>query len=227
MSILSRFAHILSANINSLLDKAEDPSKMINQYLIDARKDLAEVKEETASVMADEVKAKRVLDANRAEIEKYTSLAKKALEAGNEGDARTFIAKKQSLENTGAGLEVAYATAHENALKMRQLHDKLVSDISQLEAKKSSIEAKVSIAKTQEKLNKFTNTGDKFNETMAAFERMEDKADKMLDVANAKSELDAQPIDDAKALEEKYKAGETASVEDELAELKKAMGLEE
>ncbi len=227
MSILSRFADILSANINSLLDKAEDPSKMINQYLIDARKDLAEVKEETASVMADEVKAKRVLDANRAEIEKYTSLAKKALEAGNEGDARTFIAKKQSLENTGAGLEVAYATAHENALKMRQLHDKLVSDISQLEAKKSSIEAKVSIAKTQEKLNKFTNTGDKFNETMAAFERMEDKADKMLDVANAKSELDAQPIDDAKALEEKYKAGETASVEDELAELKKAMGLEE
>ena len=97
MSILSRFADILSANINSLLDKAEDPSKMINQYLIDARKDLAEVKEETASVMADEVKAKRVLDANRAEIEKYTSLAKKALEAGNEGDARTFIAKKQSL----------------------------------------------------------------------------------------------------------------------------------
>ena len=227
MSILSRFADILSANINSLLDKAEDPSKMINQYLIDARKDLAEVKEETASVMADEVKAKRVLDANRAEIEKYTSLAKKGLEAGNEGDARTFIAKKQSLENAGAGLEVAYATAHENALKMRQLHDKLVSDISQLEAKKSSIEAKVSIAKTQEKLNKFTNTGDKFNETMAAFERMEDKADKMLDVANAKSELDAQPIDDAKALEEKYKAGETASVEDELAELKKAMGLEE
>ena len=227
MSILSRFTDILSANINALLDKAEDPAKMINQYLIDARKDLAQVKEETANVMADEVKAKRVLDANKDEIAKYTNLAKKALEAGNEGDARTFIAKKQSLENAGSGLEVAYATAHENALKMRQLHDKLVSDISQLEAKKSSIEAKVSIAKTQEKLNKFSNTSDKFNDTMAAFERMEEKADKMLDVANAKAELDAQPIDDAKALEEKYKAGETASVEDELAELKKAMGIEE
>ncbi len=227
MSILSRFSDILSANINALLDKAEDPAKMINQYLINARKDLAEVKEETANVMAEEAKAKRVLDANREEIAKYAGLARKALEAGNEGDARTFIAKKQSLENSGAGLEVAYATAHENALKMRQLHDKLVSDISQLEAKKAGIEAKVSIAKTQEKINKFSDTSDKFNDTMAAFERMEEKADKMLDVANAKAELDAKPIDDAKALEEKYKAGETASVEDELADLKKAMGIEE
>lgn len=226
MSILSRFSDILSANINALLDKAEDPAKMINQYLINARKDLAEVKEETANVMAEETRAKRVLDANKDEIAKYTSLAKKALEAGNEGDARTFVAKKQGLENNGASLEVAYATAHENALKMRQLHDKLVSDISQLEAKKAGIEAKVSIAKTQEKISKFSDTSDKFSDTMAAFDRMEEKADKMLDVANAKAELDAKPIDEAKALEEKYKAGETASVEDELAEMKKSLGLE-
>ncbi len=227
MGILARFVEIIKANINSLLDKAEDPAKMVDQYLIDAREDLAEVKKQTAEVMAEEARTKRLVDNNIAEVAKYTDLAKKALTQGNEGDAKVFIAKKQQLENEGAPLQVAYAAAHENAVKMRQLHDKLTADIQQLEAKKASIKAKVSVANTQQTINKYTYNTDKIDQTMEAFKKMEDKADKMLDVANAKSELDAQPIDDAKALEEKYKAGETASVEDELAELKKAMGLEE
>ena len=43
MSMLSRFADILAANINALLDKAEDPAKMIDEYLIKARRVLADV----------------------------------------------------------------------------------------------------------------------------------------------------------------------------------------
>ena len=69
MSILSRFKEIIASNLNSLLDKAEDPQKMIEQYLKELTHDLAEVKRETASVMADEAKAKRNLVANQEEIE--------------------------------------------------------------------------------------------------------------------------------------------------------------
>ena len=70
MSILSRFKEIIASNLNALLDKAEDPQKMIEQYLKELTHDLAEVKRETASVMADEAKAKRNLVANQEEIEK-------------------------------------------------------------------------------------------------------------------------------------------------------------
>ena len=59
MGILTRFKDIMSANVNALLDKAEDPAKMIDQTLLNLRKDLAEVKKETAAVMADEKNAKR------------------------------------------------------------------------------------------------------------------------------------------------------------------------
>ena len=225
MGILSRFGDIISANINALLDKAEDPVKMINQYLIDAREDLAEVKKETTEVMAEEKRALRKVEENEAEVKRYTELAKRALTAGNEGDAKVFIAKKQELENSGAALQTAYAAAHENAVKMRQLYDKLASDIQQLEARKAGIEAKVSIAKTQEKVNTYTNKGDKLDEVMGAFERMEDKANKMLDVANAAAELEASAVDEALALEDKYKAGITASVDEELAQLKAELGL--
>jgi len=223
--MLSRFADILGANINALLDKAEDPAKMIDQYLVKARKDLADVKQETAAVMAEETRAKRMLDENKAEIAKYQGLAIQALQAGNEGDAKIFLAKKQNLETVGASLETAYAVAHENATKMRQLHDKLTSDIAQLEAKKQAIKAKVSIANTQETVNKYTGTADKFDKVMGEFEKMEQKADKMLDIANAKAELEAEPIDEAAAIEAKYQAGMTASVDDELARLKEELGL--
>lgn len=53
MGILTRFTDIMKSNINALLDKCEDPAKMIDQTLRDLREDLAEVKKETANIIAD------------------------------------------------------------------------------------------------------------------------------------------------------------------------------
>ena len=57
--ILNRFKDIMSSNINALLDKVEDPNKMIDQYLRNLESDLGKVKAETAAVMAEETRAKR------------------------------------------------------------------------------------------------------------------------------------------------------------------------
>lgn len=224
MAILERFGDIIKANINVLLDKMEDPSKMIDQYLHDMMEDLAEVKRSTAGVMAEETRTKRLVDENQAEVARYTDLAKKALVAGNEGDARVFITKKQELENLGAGLMTAYATAHENAVKMRQMHDKLASDIETLKARRQMIKAKVTVAKTQETLNKVSTSAEKTQGAINAFNRMEDKANKMLDEASAMAQLNTEPVDEAKALEEKYAAKGTTSVDDELTKLKGELG---
>ena len=226
MGILQRFSDIVSANVNALLDKAEDPGKMIDEYLRKATKDLAEVKQETAGVMAEESRTKRLVDDNAAQVAKFEGLAKKALLAGNEDDARVFLSKKQELESAGAGLQTAYAAAHENAVKMRELHDKLVKDINTLNSRRQAVKAKMAVAKTQERVNKMGASADKLQSSMGAFERMEEKADRMLDEANAMSELSSQAVDEAQALEEKYKTADTnASVEDELAALKLKMGL--
>ena len=213
MGILERFTDIIKANINDLLDKAEDPAKMIDQYLRDMTEDLAEVKRETANVMAEESRAKRMLEDNTREIEKYDGLARKALQAGNEGDARVFLAKKQQLGEKAASLQATYDAAHANAQKMRQMHDKLVGDIESLNARREMIKAKVAVA-------------DKAAGAMNAFERMDAKADAMLDRANAMADLNQPPRDEAAALEEKYQsAGASSAVDDELEKLKKEMGL--
>ena len=154
MGILTRFKDIMSANINALLDKCEDPEKMIDQYMRNLESDLGKVKAETASVMAEETRAKRELDECTEQINKMQAYAEKALKAGNESDARSFLEKKQQLATTQAALTQAYNVAADNAAKMRQMHDKLVKDISSLEARRTAIKATVKAAKAQERINK-------------------------------------------------------------------------
>lgn len=226
MGIISRFMDIMSANINALLDKAEDPAKMIDQYLRDLEGDLGKVKAETAAVMAEETRCKRLLAECREELEKMQRYAEKAVMAGNDEDARQFLSKKAQLAEKEAGLQQAYEAAADNASKMRQMHDKIVKDISGLNARRDAIKAKVAVAKTQEKMNKLGSSIDGAASAMSAFDRMEAKANKMLDEANAMAELNQSAEGDSiDELAGKYDEPAAAAVEDELAALKAKMGL--
>ena len=95
MGILARFKAIMEANLNALLDKAEDPEKMVDQILRDLQDDLGKVKAETAGIMAEEARAQRVYDEAVDEVAKLQSYAEKAVLAGNDDDARAFLQQKQ------------------------------------------------------------------------------------------------------------------------------------
>lgn len=224
MSIIARFKDIMSANINALLDKCEDPAKMIDEYMRQVTEQLAEVKKETSGVIAEEKRTKRLIEQNDEQITKYDQLARKALTAGNEEDARVFLAKKQQYVTNGQDLQKSYDVAHANADKMREMHDKLTRDIQTLEQRRKNVKAKIAVAKTQEKINKVTGSMDSASSSMRAFERMEEKADRMLDEANSMAELNEAPSDEAMSLEEKYSDKEK-DIDDELEKLKAEMGL--
>ena len=152
--IITRFKDIMSSNINSLLDKVEDPSKMIDQYLRNLESDLGKVKAETASVMAEEKRSKRELDDCSEQINKMQKYAEKALISGNEYDAKLFLEKKNQLSKNQQSLHQSYDIASENAIKMKSMHDKLIKDICELNARRDQLKAKLAVAKTQEKINK-------------------------------------------------------------------------
>lgn len=225
MGILKRFKDIMASNINALLDKAEDPEKMIDQYLRDIQEDLRNVKSETATVMAEEQRCKRQLDECDAEIAKMQNYAEKALLAGNEADAMKFLEKKNQLIKKQVPLQQAYDAAAANSAKMKQLHDKLTKDVQDLNNRRDAIKAKVQVAKTQEKMNKMVGSIGDSSASLAAFDRMEAKANSMLDKANAMSELNSMGGDSIDDLASKYDEAPTAAVSDELAALKAKMGL--
>ena len=223
MGILKRFKDIMASNINALLDKAEDPEKMIDQYLRDIQEDLRNVKSETATVMAEEQRCKRQLDECDAEIAKMQNYAEKALLAGNEADAMKFLEKKNQLIQKQVPLQQAYDAAAANSAKMKQLHDKLTKDVQDLNNRRDAIKAKVQVAKTQEKMNKMVGSIGDSSASLAAFDRMEAKANSMLDKANAMSELNSMGGDSIDDLASKYDEAPTAAVSDELAALKAKM----
>jgi phage shock protein A len=227
MGILKRFKDIMSSNVNALLDKAEDPAKMVDQYLRDLESDLGKVKAETAAVMAEEARTKRELKENEDEIAKMVTYAEKALIAGNEEDAKVFLNKKAVLEGKRAGLQQAADTASQNALQMRQMHDKLEKDIAQLKERRQAIKSKMAVAKTQEKLNKIGSSYDSAQSSLAAFDRMEEKANRMMDEANAMAQLNSKTEDNAQSLMDKYDQSPAAdsAIDDELAAMKAKLGL--
>ena len=220
MSILERFGTIMRANINALLDKCEDPAKMIDQYLIDLKESLVEVKKETAGVMAVEKQCSRHYDENEEEIKNFRNLAKKAVDAGNDGDARVFIKKYMELEEKRAPLENNKKIAAENASHIRNMHDKLVEDIQTLEGRKAQIKSTMAVAKTTERLNKLGDPLSRASSIGDKFIDMQEKANRMLDEAQAKSELNAPAESKADSLAKKYTEAADSDIDAELNRLK-------
>lgn len=227
--ILGRFKDIMAANVNALLDRAEDPEKMIDQYLRNMEEDLKSVKAEAAAVIAEESAIKRkVLDCE-AEVKKMEDYARKALQAGNEGDARLFLEKKESLKIKLESLSKSSEIATANANRMREMHDKLTSDIQVLVGRRSEIKAKVKMAKTTQKMAEM-NTVTRTSGNISAFEAMEEKANRMLDEASAMAELNTAPKDDVDELAKKYDSTESsnisdAKVDEELERMRRELGL--
>lgn len=222
--IFERIGDILSANVNALLDKCENPGKMVDQYLRNAKEDLAEVRANTAAVMAEEKRCKRIVDETQAEVNELMAYAEKAVLAGNDADATTFLTKKQQAETRLAEAQRTYATAKSHADQMRAAHNKLVSDIEALESRKANIKATAAVAKTQKTINKMTAGAVGASGALEAFDRMADKAQAELDAAQAEAELVGNSGDSTEDLKAKYDGVASPSVAAELAALKAKMG---
>lgn len=232
MGILSRFGDIMSANINSVLEKAEakNADKLLEKYMRDAKENLEQVKSETAAIIADEMAAGRKVTALEEEITKLSSYAEQAVLAGNDSDAVKFIEAKQKATAQKEDADVAYTLAQKNSDQMRQLTKKLMSDITLADAKLSELKGKLAVANQTERMtelsSKISNAG---GAGVADYDRLSDAVQKRIDAAEAKSNLNNELDDshDLNKLKDKYSdnsAVKAASANDELAALKAKLG---
>ncbi|KAF6571859.1 PspA/IM30 family protein [Paenibacillus polymyxa] len=218
MGILSRFRDIMKMNVNALMDKVGDPEKTIDDYMRNLNSDLGKVKAETVSVLADERRAKRALDECKAEIKKLQYYASKSVEAGNEEEARKFLERKGLQTEKLEQLQTSYDLASVNAVNMKQMQEKLVSDMGQLEARSAELKGKLAVAKAQQTLNSIGNGN-------SAFEVMEEQVNRAYDEAMAIAELRAGTKDDLDALFAQYE--KSTNTEDELAAIKEKINPKE
>ncbi len=225
MEILKRFRDIMTSNIHALLDKAEDPEKMIDQYLRDLNSDLGKVKSETAAIMAAEKRERRELEELQKEIEDMQRYAKKAVEAGNDDDARKFLQRKAELAEREKTMQTSVELAAANTQQMRQMHEKLDSDIAELESRRQELKGKAAVAKTQKRMNEFNSSMGSAGDRLSAFDQMEQKINQELDEAMAMQELNKGSGTDIKDLAAKYET--KADVESELESLKSGINVDD
>lgn len=227
MGILSRFGDIMRANINDLLTGAENKNaeKLLNQYLRDAREDYAQVRNETASVMAEEAAAKRRLDGINDQMTRYERYAQAAVQAGNDADALKFLEAKGQLQPKKTDAEAAYAQAQANSERMRQMTQKLLTDIQEAESKIGELKAKLRIAESKEKMQQLTEKIG--GNALGNFDSLAGSIQKRIDAADAKEALDAELAGDRELddLEKKYANTDGGpSAQKELEALKARMG---
>lgn len=220
---IKRVGSIMEANINALIDKAEDPEKMVDQLLRESRKALAEVKQDTAEVKAATVAAKKNMDEVKADVAERRRAAENALKAGEEDDARRLIEMMQKSEARLADLTAKYNAAMANEKKMVDAYNGLVQRISDLEDRAKDIKANAKLADAYEKT---TAVAAKANAAAKGgeFDRFEKRINDRLATAEAMQELDAMESSDDD-LVGKYASGGSATVEDTMAEMKARLGI--
>ncbi len=222
--IFERMATIVKANVNELIDKFEDPAKIVDQTIADAKVEYAKIKKESLSVLANENMAKKELDRLNAEAEKWHGIAASALKAGNEGDARKALEKENQYRTAITKQEGICTSAKAAADKLRGKLKEMVSEIKDMENKASQIKAMAVTAKATKAAAKVADKGIDSG-AFDAFARMEEKAAKELAEAEVLESLNQDTAaEEEKALEEKY-SGDNQGTDEALEKLKEELGL--
>jgi phage shock protein A len=219
MSLLDRVSSLVRANVNDMLDRAEDPEKMIKQYLIDMHNQLIQVKTQVAAAMADEQKLyQRYMDAQNQATD-WQHKAELAVQKNEDDLAKEALQRRNSFQETADGFKAQYDEQKKEVEILKTSLQQLESKIQEAETKKDLLIARSHVADTQ---NLVHATTDRLNDQSAfdGFGRMEDKVREKEAMAQASSELERDPLEDKFAALEK-----TDDLDRQLAELKaKAQG---
>lgn len=216
-SIIGRISDLLSANMNAMLDRAEDPEKMADEYLRQLRSQLYEAKTSVAAAMADERKLQQRTQQQENELRQWQNKAATALRNGDEELARAALQRKVQAEK----LAEQYREQHSlQAEQVRLLQDglvKLETRIAETQAKRELIIAKKNRVRTQQAMQQ-TARGLSDASAMDKLGQLESRVDDQLLRAEAMAQLEAG------TLENRLQQLEAQSdVDAELAELKRQM----
>ncbi|WP_058307105.1 PspA/IM30 family protein [Gracilibacillus massiliensis] len=216
-----RVKTVVGSELNSMLDKAEDPVKMLDQFMRDMESDIREVESAVAKQIANEKMLKRKADDAQALVEKRQAQAEKAIEAGNEDLARRALEDKKDQESQANTLNESWERARKDADQLREKLDEMKKEYQQMQLKKDSLKARAESAKTRTKMNRtMSSIGN--DDSKRGFERMEEKVMQF----EAEAETSEDMSSASKSLDDEFEELGNSDVDDELAALKKKLGKE-
>lgn len=214
MGIFKRISTIVRANINELLDKAEDPEKMVEQILRDMKKNYTEVKAQVANAIAEEKKLQRKYEENKKLAANWMAKAELAVDKGEDELAKEALRRKKEYEQVANTFQAQWQAQAETVEKLKATLRELEQKIEEAQLKKESLIARHKSARAQKQMHETLARMDT-SSAFEAFERMEEKVEEAEVQAEAAMDLDTD------SLEKKFAELEADDdLDEELAALK-------
>ncbi|MEP5569859.1 MAG: phage shock protein PspA [Halioglobus sp.] len=220
MGIFSRMTDIINSNINSLLDQAEDPEKMIRLIIQEMEDTLVEVRSSSARVLADRKSAARRLEQVQAEADSWEEKAKLAITKGREDLARAALQEKHAIEDELATVAAELNATDEHITQLNEEVSQLQQKLTDAKAKQKALMMRSKTVESRIKVKRQMHREalDGAFQRFEHFERRMDTLESQLESMDVGRDVPPDLAAEIDALEENER------ISDELARLKTAMG---
>ncbi len=218
MALLERVSTLVRANLNDLIDKAEDPEKMIKQVILDMQNQLLQVKTQVAIAIADQHVLEKKHQENEEKTAEWVRKAEMAVDKKQDDLARVALERSVSYRNMSESFRQQVADQRTQVDNLKSALQKLDQKLAEAQAKKDVLIAQHRRARAATKATdaQFATSD---HSTGATFDRMKDKVRHSEAVSQAKAELLKDDVEEQLAALEKHD-----QIEKMLADMKAKRG---
>jgi phage shock protein A len=218
MALFKRLRDMTMANINAMLDKAEDPVKMLDQYLRDMEQDIMDAEAAVAKQIAIEKKLKQQSEEAQELANKRETQALQALEAGNEDLARRALVDKKAVADKASDYKQQWEAAKNASDSLRGKLSEMKDQFGQMKNKRDTLKARAEAAKAQKQINQVMS-GFGTDNAAKGFDRMEERVLQLEAEAEASNEIHGS----SRTLDDEFKElnkNNTSEIDAELEAMK-------
>ena len=225
MGILTRIFNLFRATTSDLLDKAEDPEKMIKQMISDLEAQKKKAKEQMTEALALQKRLERDTEKEHQEAEKWEQKAILAVQNEKDDLAKEALTRKNEHLRRALDFEKQLEMHRNNADSLKESYQTMEDKIDEIKRKQGILSVKQKQAEAQEKIYKTIEGLGDTSGIMDTIERAEEKVENLQARAEAYQEISMES--DQESLEKKFKEleHESPDMETELLELKKRAAL--
>ena len=223
MGFLSRLAQLIKSNINDLINKSEDPEKMLNQVIVDMNQQLIEAKKQVAVAIADEKRLNKHFANEVAKSKEWENKAMLAVRAGDDELAKEALLRRKEHDAIAAQYQEQWARQKALTDQLKTALKALSHKIGEAQRKKNVLIARKRRAQAMQSIQE-TMSGLSDASAFETFDRMAEQIDQMEAEAEAGAEVAEQYTGDI--LKHRFSELEASAGADlELEALKRKMGL--